>query len=273
MIASWENTELHVKRVTWVNVIQTKNISFIIYFGLRCVLHLEMEGKHDDNIKAFSENFENWEKLLKCAEIRKTLQKITKYSSIVEELPRVFKADYGYHSECYSKFTSVKQKVLRQKWAFNMPKLVTMRFHSNRSSIWPSTMSKGIYKQMAHNGSSIWPSTMSKGIYKQMAHNGSSIWPSTMSKGIYKQMAHNGSSIWPSTMLKGIYKQMAQSKKINKRKRRSWRQNLTWEPWLLVQVYDIFRLRMAKFIYHCLCKHNPVNFHSWYTTTSNIHSQ
>ena len=58
-----------------------------------------MKGIYDGNIKAFSQNFANWEKVLKCAEIRKTSQKITKYSSIIEELPRVFKPDYGYHSE------------------------------------------------------------------------------------------------------------------------------------------------------------------------------
>ena len=40
----------------------------------------------------------------------------------------------------------------------------------------------------------------------------------------------------------------------------------------LLKVPDIFRMRMAKFIYNCLNKTNPSNFHSWFTLSSNVHS-
>ena len=47
--------------------------------------------------------------VLRCAEARKS-QKVSKYRSLIQDLPNVFKPDYGYHSECYRKFTSVKTK-------------------------------------------------------------------------------------------------------------------------------------------------------------------
>ena len=37
-------------------------------------------------------------------------------------------------------------------------------------------------------------------------------------------------------------------------------------------VHDLFTLKIAKFIYNCLNKHNPTNFHSWFKLTTNIHN-
>ena len=81
-----------------------------IYLGLRCVLHLQSEGKSEGNIKAFADNFESWEKVQRCVDARKRSQKTSKYTTLIQELPKVFKPDYGYHSACYSKFTWVKSK-------------------------------------------------------------------------------------------------------------------------------------------------------------------
>ena len=39
----------------------------------------------------------------------------------------------------------------------------------------------------------------------------------------------------------------------------------------ILKVQDIFKLRLAKFIFNCLNKRNPINFHSWFTLTSQIH--
>ena len=38
------------------------------------------------------------------------------------------------------------------------------------------------------------------------------------------------------------------------------------------KVQDIFILRIAKFIYNSLIKNTPVNFHSWFKVTSQIHN-
>ena len=37
------------------------------------------------------------------------------------------------------------------------------------------------------------------------------------------------------------------------------------------KVQDVFILRIAKFIFNCLIKTTPVNFHSWFTLTTEIH--
>ena len=38
------------------------------------------------------------------------------------------------------------------------------------------------------------------------------------------------------------------------------------------KVHDIFILRIAKFIYNCLIKNTPTNFHYWFKETSLIHN-
>ena len=38
------------------------------------------------------------------------------------------------------------------------------------------------------------------------------------------------------------------------------------------KINDIFKIMVSKFIFNCLNKTNPVNFHSWYNTTSQIHN-
>ena len=38
------------------------------------------------------------------------------------------------------------------------------------------------------------------------------------------------------------------------------------------KVFDIFKMRIAQFIYSCLNKTCPVNFHSWFKLTMQIHS-
>ena len=39
----------------------------------------------------------------------------------------------------------------------------------------------------------------------------------------------------------------------------------------LLKVHDIFKLKVAKFIYNCLNKFSPTNFHSWFELTSQTH--
>ena len=38
------------------------------------------------------------------------------------------------------------------------------------------------------------------------------------------------------------------------------------------KIHEIFKLMMAKFIFNCLNENNPLNFHSWYILTSQIHN-
>ena len=38
------------------------------------------------------------------------------------------------------------------------------------------------------------------------------------------------------------------------------------------KVQDVFIIRMAKFIYNCLIKNTPVNFHHWFKLTDEIHN-
>ena len=38
----------------------------------------------------------------------------------------------------------------------------------------------------------------------------------------------------------------------------------------ILKVHDIFKIKVAKFIYNSLNKMNPVNFHSWFTLTTEI---
>ena len=40
----------------------------------------------------------------------------------------------------------------------------------------------------------------------------------------------------------------------------------------VLKVFDIFKMRIAQFIYSCLNKTSPVNFHSWFKLTMQIHS-
>ena len=40
----------------------------------------------------------------------------------------------------------------------------------------------------------------------------------------------------------------------------------------MIKVFDIFKMRIAHFIYSCLNKTCPVNFHSWFKLTMQIQS-
>ena len=40
----------------------------------------------------------------------------------------------------------------------------------------------------------------------------------------------------------------------------------------ILKVQDIFKLNIAKFIYKCLNKNIPINFHKWFTLTTQIHN-
>ena len=40
----------------------------------------------------------------------------------------------------------------------------------------------------------------------------------------------------------------------------------------LHKVQDVFILRIAKFIFNCLIKITPLNFHNWFKSTANIHN-
>ena len=39
-----------------------------------------------------------------------------------------------------------------------------------------------------------------------------------------------------------------------------------------LKVHDIFKLKIAKFVYNSLNKLNPTNFHSWFKLTSQMHN-
>ena len=39
----------------------------------------------------------------------------------------------------------------------------------------------------------------------------------------------------------------------------------------VLKVHDLFKLKIAKFIYNSLNKHNPINFHSWFILSTQTH--
>ena len=39
----------------------------------------------------------------------------------------------------------------------------------------------------------------------------------------------------------------------------------------IIKIHDVFKLMISKFIFKCLNKTNPVNFHNWYILTSQLH--
>ena len=38
------------------------------------------------------------------------------------------------------------------------------------------------------------------------------------------------------------------------------------------KIHDIFKIRLAKFIFTSLCKSNPINFHSWFKLIEFVHN-
>ena len=40
----------------------------------------------------------------------------------------------------------------------------------------------------------------------------------------------------------------------------------------ILKIQDIFLVRIGKFIYKCLNKKNPINFHDWFILTTEIHN-
>ena len=40
----------------------------------------------------------------------------------------------------------------------------------------------------------------------------------------------------------------------------------------ILKIHDIFKLKIGKFIYKCLNKNTPINFHNWFTLTTYIHN-
>ena len=40
----------------------------------------------------------------------------------------------------------------------------------------------------------------------------------------------------------------------------------------ILKIYDIFKLRIVKFIFNCLIKNIPSNFYSWFILTNTIHN-
>ena len=50
------------------------------------------------------------------------------------------------------------------------------------------------------------------------------------------------------------------------------RQPLFVRPGFL-KVQDLFKLKIAKFIYNCINKHNPTNFHLWFKLTTQTHNR
>lgn len=39
----------------------------------------------------------------------------------------------------------------------------------------------------------------------------------------------------------------------------------------IIKIHDVFKLMICKFIFKCLNKTTPVNFHNWYILTSQLH--
>ena len=40
----------------------------------------------------------------------------------------------------------------------------------------------------------------------------------------------------------------------------------------IFKIQDIFKIKISKFIYKCLDKNIPINFHNWFTLTTQIHN-
>ena len=40
----------------------------------------------------------------------------------------------------------------------------------------------------------------------------------------------------------------------------------------ILKIHDIFKLKIGKFIYKCLNKNTPINFHNWFILTTHIHN-
>ena len=40
----------------------------------------------------------------------------------------------------------------------------------------------------------------------------------------------------------------------------------------IFKIQDIFKIKISKFIYKCLDKNIPINFHNWFTLTTQLHN-
>ena len=82
--------------------------------GLVCIIHIG-DGKDKGNIKSFVHKYESWQKVQQCAEKRKSVLSKSKYDEVLKYLPKTLDPEHGYHSNCYSKFTSIPNKEQNEK--------------------------------------------------------------------------------------------------------------------------------------------------------------
>ena len=77
--------------------------------SLSCILHVGA-GKPEEQVKTFDDR--TWQKVINVAEIRRQILGPSKYSDVVNSLPKALKSEeHGYHSTCYKSFTAVSASV------------------------------------------------------------------------------------------------------------------------------------------------------------------
>ena len=69
-----------------------------------CIIHIGGDGSNTGSIKQIDDNI--WKNILSVYE-RRSCQRKSKYTNIIELLPSQLLPGHGYHTSCYSNFTAV----------------------------------------------------------------------------------------------------------------------------------------------------------------------